>query len=227
MKSEEAFNIEDFCGLCAIPDSPYFIRRCKILRDFLTEENKKYNLTRLTSSYEFWIKHIADSLFIVKFFPEIITVDLLIADIGCGAGFPSIVLASAFPNIKVTAVDSSRKKANFVETAGKMLDLRNLSVVTMRAGEMARCNKWTGKFDIITARAVSDSKSLFAEVRNMLKQNGKIILYKTPSQVEKEICEIRKFSAGYGFDWDKTSSFSLPAAAGKRQFLWGYRRKSA
>ena len=64
---------------------------CSILKDILLSENKKYNLTRIREENDFWNKHIADSLSIAKFFPELRENRLKLADVGCGAGFPALV----------------------------------------------------------------------------------------------------------------------------------------
>ena len=49
-------------------------------------ENAIHNLTRIVSPEEFAIKHVADSLALVRSFPELATAAPEVADIGCGAG---------------------------------------------------------------------------------------------------------------------------------------------
>ena len=53
--------------------------------NILNEENKKYNLTRIITKEEVYLKHFYDSLTITK----IINIkDQSICDLGSGAGFP-------------------------------------------------------------------------------------------------------------------------------------------
>lgn len=63
--------------------------------NILTEENKKYNLTRIISKEDVYLKHFYDSLTINKI--ENIN-NQSICDLGSGAGFPGLVLAICFPN---------------------------------------------------------------------------------------------------------------------------------
>ena len=58
--------------------------------------------------------------------------------LAAGAGFPSLVLAMAFENLSVTAIDSIGKKTAFVESAGHELGLDNLEVITGRSRELNR-----------------------------------------------------------------------------------------
>ena len=213
-------DIEQVLASLPIPDTPSFIAKMERFRLFLLAENEKYNLTRLTSPDEFWIKHIIDSLYILKFFPELSTNPLAIADIGAGAGFPSIVLVSAMPKLKMTAIESSHKKTDFIRQAKELLKLDNLQVVSARAREISAKQEWRNRFDIITARAVSSCKELFCETSPMLRKNGKFIFYKTPKQAETEICEIRNFSKTSGFKWHCTDNFKLPKDMGERTFIY-------
>jgi 16S rRNA (guanine527-N7)-methyltransferase len=215
-------DIEAALNLFNIHDMPLFLETMEKFRLFLTEENEKYNLTRLTGPDEFWIKHVIDSLYIANFFPEIKSASLKIADIGAGAGFPSIVLAAAFPALKLTAVDSSHKKTDFMRRASGVLKLKNLAVATARAREISVKQEWRNSFEIITARAVSTCWEIFCETRPMLKKKGKYVFYKTPRQVEAELCEIRNLSKISGFKWECTENFSLPQNLGERTFIYGF-----
>ena len=78
--------------------------------DFLIEYNKKVNLTAITEPEEIAVKHFADSLSILECLRKRTSGECTLIDIGSGAGFPSIPLAVAMPELTVTAVDSVRKK---------------------------------------------------------------------------------------------------------------------
>jgi len=53
----------------------------------------------------------------------------LVADFGSGMGVPAIVLAAHRPDIRVAAIDRSRKKSAFVHQAALELGLGNLNAV--------------------------------------------------------------------------------------------------
>lgn len=215
------FDLEKLCTECSVPQPDEFIARCRELYSLLLEGNSKTNLTRISDEAEFWDKHVADSLLIGKFSPELAVDGLSIADIGCGAGFPSLVLASAYPQLAITAIDSIGKKTAFVESAGQALGLNNLTVVTGRSRELNRREEWRDKFDIVTARAVADAGTLFREAKAMPKrQTGRFIFYKTPEQVVSDLPQVTKFSASNGIHWQTSAIYELPGGGGKRQFLF-------
>jgi len=221
--SENAgFDLAAFCAQCAVPSPALFIKAASRLYEMLAEANRLCNLTRINSIPDYWNKHIADSIYISVFFPEIAREKLSLADIGCGAGFPSLPLAMAFPSLDVTAIDSTGKKTAFVERAKAELGLKNLTVLQARACELNRRKDWQNRFGIIAARAVSSASDIFNETSSMLKKNGKTILYKTPEKAMMEMDEVSKMSSKYGLKWKTTEPFELPAGDGRRIFLYSF-----
>ena len=91
-----AFDLASYAAECGVAEPERFVERCNLFRDYLLETNRTLNLTRITGVEEFAVKHVADSLAIARYFPEFREARLRVADIGCGAGFPSLVLALAF-----------------------------------------------------------------------------------------------------------------------------------
>ena len=73
--------------------------------DFLLEENSKYNLTAITEQNDVYIKHFADSVL----GSVAVAQNATLCDVGSGAGFPSLPLKIARPDINVTLVDSLEK----------------------------------------------------------------------------------------------------------------------
>ena len=123
--------------------------------NLLIEENKKYNLTSITKEEDVYLKHFYDSLTITKI------IDLnkeSLCDIGTGAGFPGIVLKILFPNLKVTLLDSTLKKCNFLKLAIEELNLTDIEVINERAEIYSK--KEREKYDIVTSRAVAPLKHL-------------------------------------------------------------------
>ena len=89
----------------------------------LIEENSHTNLTAIRELSDIISKHYADCLLAEEFFPQSATV----IDVGCGGGFPTIPLAIARPDLKITAVDSTLKKINFVEKAANFTVIAKIS----------------------------------------------------------------------------------------------------
>ncbi len=214
------FDVKQLATECGVANYATFLEQSEKLYNLLTEENSITNLTRIQTENDFWNKHVADSLLIAKYFKNLASDNLNILDIGCGAGFPSIVLAIAFENLSITAVDSIAKKTNFVQLAKEKLNLNNLTVVCGRGRELNRQDKYLGKFDIITARAMSEIKNIHRETKRMLSTSGRYILYKTPEQASQELPIINKLTKKSGVIWEQSENFSLPLNNGTRTFVF-------
>jgi len=152
-------------------------------------------------------------------FPEYAARETRIADLGCGAGFPSLILAAAFPLWRVTAIDSTGKKIGFVRAAAEALGLGNLTAVHGRVNELNRQSAFQGKFDIVTARAVADSETLLRDASRFPAPGGCFLFYKTPGQAEEELPRLRKNFPRW--QWRATAPRLLPCGAGTRLFVTG------
>jgi 16S rRNA (guanine527-N7)-methyltransferase len=214
-----AFDLERYAAECGVADPAGFAAGCEKLRLLLVDANTRTNLTRITEPGDFAVKHVADSLSIVRMFPELATEKRYIADIGCGAGFPSLVLALGFPRLLITAIDSTGKKTAFVAQAAAALELANLRVVTGRSRELNLKPEYKYRFDIVTARAVADLATICADARNFVRRGGCFMLYKTPEQVKTELADREELAEKLQLDFRLSDVFELPENAGSRQFV--------
>ena len=216
------FDLVEFAGNLGVPEPEKFAAKSEILRQILEEANRQINLTRITAPEDFQLKHVADSLLIAAVHPEITEKSLFIADIGCGAGFPSLILALAFENLHITSIDSTGKKVNFVASAANALGLKNLNTVHGRAVELNRKKEFQNRFDIITARAVAPAPSIYRETSRFAKRDGRWIFYKTPGQSAEELPEL--ISGCKDMQWISSDEITLPGDAGTRVFISGFRK---
>lgn len=152
----------------------------------MLEYNKTHNLTSITEPNEIVYKHLLDSLF---------PLDLLdksnnIIDIGCGAGFPSLPLAISNRDLNITAIDSVRKKTDFVNIIKQCLNLANLNVIHTRIEEFARNKQYRESFDIVLSRAVAPLNIILEYSAPLLKNGGYILAYKGQNyQEEIDACK--------------------------------------
>ncbi len=218
-----AFDLVGFAAECGVTDPEHFTRACLRLRELLEEANRTVNLTRIVAPEAFAVKHVADSLSIARFFPELRSETLHVADIGCGAGFPSLVLALAFPQLRLTAIDSTGKKTAFVERTAATLGLRNCRVITGRSCELNRRGECKHRFDVVTARAVAPARTIWKDARDFPNRNGRFIFYKTPEQAETDLPEVSAASREHHTTWRLTPVFELPENCGSRLFLYSHR----
>ena len=75
--------------------------------EMLIDWNEKINLTAITEFEEVLKKHFLDSISIGRLIRQKDAISIL--DIGTGAGFPGVPIKIAFPNVKITLLDSDRK----------------------------------------------------------------------------------------------------------------------
>ena len=216
------FDFAGFAEKANVAAPECFVEKCEFLRCFLEEVNKEINLTRITGKTDFELKHAADSLLLPIVFPELTTRNLKIADIGCGAGFPSLILALAFPHWQISAIDSIGKKIKFVQDAATLLGLKNISTIHGRSVELNCKKEFQNRFDIVTARAVAPTPKIYKEANKFIRRNGRYIFYKTPLQAAEEEAELKKTNS---VSWHNSAVYTLPGDAGERLFTVGTTKK--
>lgn len=173
-------------------------------------ENKKYNLTSIVEEENIYLKHFYDSLTITK----IIKLDnQSLCDMGTGAGFPGLVLKIAFPNLKLTLMDATAKKCEFLKLVADTLDLKDVSIINTRIEEYAKENR--EMFDIVTARAVAPIKHLLEYGIPLVKVNGCFIPLK--GQLEEE--NLTNYYNKLDIKLEDIIEFNLPIENSKRTLL--------
>ncbi len=184
----------------------------------LIEENKKYNLTGITILEDVYLKHFYDSLTLYK---VIKLDDESICDIGTGAGFPGLVLKIVFPNLKVTLVESNKKKCNFLNIVKEKLNLNNLIIINARAEDYSKTNREI--FDIVTSRAVAPIKHLLEYSIPLVKVNGHYIAMK--SNIDNEITNIDNYYKKLSITKENEIKFYLPKENSLRTLIM-YKKES-
>lgn len=178
----------------------------------LVSENAKYNLTAITDKEQVYLKHFYDSLTLSK---AIKLDNQVLCDIGTGAGFPGIVLKIVFPNLKVTLVDSTAKKCNFLNLVIDKLNLKDIVVINARAEDYSK--EVREKYDIVTSRAVAPLKHLLEYSIPLVKVNGTYIAMK--SDVTKELEGISNYERKLNISEQKILTFTLPIEESTRTLV--------
>ncbi len=193
--------------------SDYQIEQFNKYYEYLIEYNLHTNLTSITRKEDVYLKHFYDSSLLSK------TIDLSkienMLDIGCGAGFPGIVLKILFPNIKLTLLDSNNKKTKFCTSLINILKLDGVTIINDRAEEYI--NNKRECFDLVTARAVKNLSILIELAIPFVKINGYFIAMK--SECEQELNDSKNGIKLLGANYIKTININLPNNAGIRNFI--------
>ncbi|MBO5266305.1 MAG: 16S rRNA (guanine(527)-N(7))-methyltransferase RsmG [Ruminiclostridium sp.] len=126
--------------------------KLSVLTDFMLEYNKNVNLTRITEYNEVIEKHYIDSIL------PLTMVDVprgtYCADIGTGAGFPSLPMNIYRPDLNFTLIDSLGKRITYLNLACEKTGLK-CKTIHARSEEAAKKPELREKFGFVTARAVA------------------------------------------------------------------------
>ena len=116
-------------------------------QDALVLWNKAYNLTAIRDPKEMLVKHLLDSLSILKDLPK-----GRLLDIGTGGGMPGMIIDLCQPERQCVLLDSNGKKIRFLKQFIADLKLTNVIAVQTRVENEDSIHD-LGQFDVITSRA--------------------------------------------------------------------------
>ena len=173
--------------------------------NILIEWNKVMNLTNITEPEEIIQKHFVDSLTILKNIKE----NDSIIDVGTGAGFPGMPIKIAFPETRITLLDSLNKRIKFLEEVINKLELKNIETIHGRAEEVAHNKKYREKYDIAIARAVAPLNVLSEYLLPFVKIGGYAICMKGVKGREEAI-EGKNAIKILGGEITNSREFNLP-----------------
>ena len=178
--------------------------------DMIVEANQHFNLTRIVNPREAAIKHVVDSVFPWRLFEGADHV----ADAGSGAGFPGIPLSLVLPRTRFTLLESTQKKARFLESVVRQLGLSHVEVRAERAEEWLN----THHAAIVTARAVAPLNRAAALFAPALRSGARILFYKGPDAAA-EISEAAPETAKRQLRLRIIERYQLPDALGTRTIV--------
>ncbi len=198
------------------PASPARLEQFETYYRLLVEWNEKMNLTGITERDAVYEKHFYDSLTVAK------AVDMgqisSLADIGSGAGFPSIPLKIVFPGLRVTIVDALAKRIRFLEEVVSVLGLRDVACLHGRAEELGRLPEHRDRYDLATARAVARLAGLNELCLPFVRPGGCFVAMKG-SDIEAELDESLYSAKQLNGTVRTTVSLTLPSEGSSRHLI--------
>lgn len=175
--------------------------------EMLIEWNGFMNLTSITEFDEVMKKHFIDSISLIKAYD--VTKNASVIDIGTGAGFPGMALKIAYPNLRITLLDSLNKRIKFLEEVITELELSDIETIHGRAEDYAKPDKLRESFDLCVSRAVANLSTLSEYCIPYVKVGGEFISYKS-EKIEKEIVAAEKAINILGGKIIEQTEFLLP-----------------
>jgi len=182
----------------------------------LVEWNEKMNLTGITEKEQVYVKHFYDSASLAFFHPMADVGSM--ADIGSGAGFPSIPLKILFPHLRITIVDSLQKRIGFLQHLTETLGLSDVSCVHGRAEDVARLAAHRDQYDLVTARAVARLNVLAEFCIPFAKPRGHFVAMKGSDPAE-ELAEAKFAFKELGGELVNDHALELPMEQSGRHII--------
>ena len=179
-------------------------------RVLLLEYNEKYNLTTILEEEEVFYKHFLDSVAGADLFKQ----NAKVAEIGSGAGFPSIPLKIIRPDLQFDLYESVGKKCEFLKAIVDNLGLTNVHIYNSRAEDKAKEQGVREKYDCVTARAVARMNTLSEYCLPFVKIGGVFVAYKSGDT--EELYEAESAYKTLGAKLQDVCAYELPEGYGAR-----------
>ncbi|MBQ7888475.1 MAG: 16S rRNA (guanine(527)-N(7))-methyltransferase RsmG [Erysipelotrichaceae bacterium] len=175
--------LEEFIQCCkenGLDLSEKQINQYKTYAELLKEWNEKMNLTAITEFEEVLDKHFYDSL--LPSFSS--SIQGTLCDVGSGAGFPSIPLKIAYPELNIVIIEPLGKRVTFLKEVVRVLGLENVECMNERAEDVAKTQREC--FDVVTARAVANLRMLSELCIPLTKKGGLFLAMKGSNGLEED-----------------------------------------
>ncbi|MEW5867425.1 MAG: 16S rRNA (guanine(527)-N(7))-methyltransferase RsmG [Bacillota bacterium] len=177
---------------------------------------KRVNLTAVEGEEEVAVKHFLDSLTCLKGadFREGTTV----VDVGSGAGFPGVPLKIVRPGIRLTLVEATRKRVEFLRHIVTVLGLGDVEVVWDRSENVSHAPGRREAYRVAVARAVADLAVLAELCLPLVEVGGTMLAQKGP-EVAPEVARASAAVATMGGWVERIIPLSLPWGHGDRTLV--------
>lgn len=203
------------CSLLKIEINSHQVEQLLKFADLIEEANQQMNLTRITSEEDFAVKHLVDCLAL-----QITGLDFTGRgiDVGSGAGFPGIVIASCLTRDPIILLDSLEKRVKFLQNVADELNLDHVTCIHGRAEDAARDPDYREKFQWVTARAVAPLPVLLEYCAPFIEVGGYFVAMKG-SNVESELEEAANAIKLLNLSIVDQREFELPFDMGGRSII--------
>ena len=139
----------------------------------LLQWNRVYSLTAYREPVDIIEKLLLDSLL---FLPLLPIPPCQVLDLGSGVGIPGIPLKIVEPRLSLTLVEARRRRASFLVTLVRELQLEGVRVLGGRAEVLIKeIVGLEGSFDVVVARAFGPLRALLPIALKFLRPGGRVI----------------------------------------------------
>jgi 16S rRNA (guanine527-N7)-methyltransferase len=160
--------------------SPQQLKDISTYIDIVLRWNSRMNLTAVREPDAIVTRHFGESLFAAWNLFAQSSLNLRVADVGSGSGFPGIPMKMWAPDISLTLIESNQKKATFLREVTRALTLTNVDVFSRRADEFP-----AESVSVVSMRAVERFEASLSTAARLVDPGGRLALLIGHSQVER------------------------------------------
>lgn len=152
------------------------LRRFDQYRDRLVSAAQQFNLTTVRDPEAIEVRHFLESIAFGRLLEseDLLEASTAVLDIGSGAGLPGLPLQIAYPEVRVTLLESLTKRCVFLQDVVDALQLEQTRVADGRAEEFGRDERYREQFDLVVARAVAPMPVLVEYALPFLRVGGRL-----------------------------------------------------
>lgn len=183
-KQEFIKKVVDKFGISNL-DTEKLSKQLDVYKDFLQQQNAQMNLTRLDKDDIIWSKYFWQSM-MVYHLVDFNTVKTVL-DVGSGSGIPGFIIKLFYPNIKLTVVEASHKKCEFMQQLASQLHLNNVEIICQRIEQTSTKRQ----FDMVTAKAVAPVEIILELLTPYAKSDGLVVVPKGTNYL-KEVKDLNQ-----------------------------------
>ena len=181
--------------------------------------NERLNLTRITDYEAVQVRHFLDSLSLIKGMADLPGAERSsLIDVGAGAGLPGLAVKIAWPALRLTLVESVRKKADFLRHVADLLGLADVTVVAERAELVARQPVHREAYDFASARALASLPVTLELTLPFVRLGGRVLLPRK-GDLAGELAEAAPALVPLGGRYHETIPVSLPGVPDGRGII--------
>ncbi len=163
-----------------VPLGPEQLAAFARYRDELLAWNARVNLTRIVAQAAVETHHFLDSLtgatpLLARWGAAASVLPLRCLDVGSGGGFPGVPLKLALPRLRMTLLEATGKKVEFLDHLIAALGLSEVAAIAERAETLAHAPAHRESYDVVFARALAPLPVLLELTLPFLRVGGLLV----------------------------------------------------